>query len=126
MKTKQKGDIAVAKAVSYFIEKNEEVLFPFGDKQPYDLVIERNKKFLKVQCKYTSHKSKYGIYLVPLRVMGGNRSRNASKKYERNDFDLLFVYAENGDMYEIPSDILTKNKNCVSLGTLMYAYKINV
>lgn len=124
MKSKEKGDIAVAKAISYFIERREEVLLPFGDKQSYDLVVERGKSFFRVQCKFTSHKSEYGIYKAPLRVMGGNRSRNSAKTYSKSDFDILFVYTDNGDMYEIPCEIWSKNRNSISLGEYMDCYKI--
>jgi hypothetical protein len=40
MNSKQKGDIALAKAIAYYIEAGYEVLLPIGDKRPYDLVIE--------------------------------------------------------------------------------------
>jgi hypothetical protein len=123
MNTKEKGDLAVAKATVYFIERGNEVLLPFGDKQPYDMVIERKNKLLKVQCKYTNHKSEYGVYIVPVRVMGGNRSRNTAKTYEKGDFDILFVYTESGDIYEIPSKIWTKYRNAISLGKYFDGYK---
>ena len=124
MKSKEKGDIAVAKAISYYMQTGYEVLLPIGDKRPYDLVFEDTQGILiKVQCKYTSHKSEYGIYQVPLRVMGGNRSYNTAKSYDKKDFDILFVYTSDRSMYAIPFKDITA-KNSISLGELYLKYKI--
>jgi hypothetical protein len=103
MKTKEKGDIALSKAISYFVEYGYEVLLPLGDRRPYDLAIELEDGTLKkVQCKYTSSKSPYGRYVVPLRVAGGNQSRHKAIKYKKEDFDIIFVYTEAKDIYIIP------------------------
>ena len=104
MNSKQKGDLALAKAISYYMEQECEVLLPIGDKRPYDLVVEmKDGSLKKVQCKFTSHKNKNGFYAVPLRVMGGNRSSgNNSKKYSKEDFDILFALTAGGETYVIP------------------------
>jgi hypothetical protein len=104
MNSKQKGDRALAKAIAYFMEQDCEVLLPIGDKRPYDLVTEMSDGSLKkVQCKFTSHKNKNGFYAVPLRVMGGNRSSGSnSKKYTKEDFDILFALTADGEAYAIP------------------------
>lgn len=100
---KRKGDIALSKAIAYFIEKGCEVLLPVGDRRPYDLVVEFEDGTLKkVQCKYTSYKSPAGNYVVPLRVMGGNRTRNKAVKYNKDDFDIIFIYTAAKDLYCIP------------------------
>ena len=93
MNSKQKGDVALAKAISYFMESEYEVLLPIGDKRPYDLVVEdKEGNLIKIQSKYTSHKTKYGKYVVPLRVMGGNRSSgNNIKKYDKKDSTKIVV-----------------------------------
>jgi len=125
MNSKHKGDIALSKAISYFMENEYEVLLPIGDKRPYDMVIEKDGILQKVQCKYTSHKPKYGIYVVPLRVMGGNRSSgNTAKKYNKEDFDILFVYTSEGDMYSIPFKELNVT-TAFSLGENAKIYKLN-
>lgn len=123
MKSKEKGDVVVGKAISYYMSHLKEVLIPLGDKQKYDLIIDDGVNLLKVQCKYTSHKSKYGISIVPLRVMGGNRSYHTATKYEKKDFDILFVVTSDGEMYEIPFDIIT-SQNCCSLGEKFKKYKV--
>lgn len=124
MNSKHKGDLALSKAIAYFMESGYEVLLPIGDKRPYDLVVEKDGTLQKVQCKYTSHKTKYGVYVAPLRVMGGNRSSgNTSKRYSKEDFDLLFVYTAEGTMYNIPFKNVTSS-NAFSLGNNAEEYKI--
>lgn len=115
MKSKEKGDIALGKAIAYYTEKGIEVLLPIGDKKKYDFVIDNNG-FKKVQCKYTSHKSPYGIYRVPLRVMGGNQSYQYAASYKEGDFDLLFVVTADKRVFEIPYEAIKNNKNAVALG----------
>jgi hypothetical protein len=51
MNTKDKGDISVAVAISVFLEKGLAVLIPFGDNRRYDLVIEENGEFRRIQVK---------------------------------------------------------------------------
>ncbi len=72
MNTKEKGGLAVAKAIQHYIFLGNEVLLPMGDKKPYDLVVDCGQ-LKKVQCKYTTYCPKDN-YVVPLRVMGGNQS----------------------------------------------------
>lgn len=124
MNSKQKGDLAVAKAIAYYMESGNEVLLPIGDKRPYDLVIEIKNKLKKVQCKYTSSKTRHGRYQAPLRVMGGNQSFYKAKSYKKGDFDMLFVLTSDGDLYEIPSSITDNLKTCIVLGEKCKDYKV--
>ncbi|MFZ2205280.1 MAG: group I intron-associated PD-(D/E)XK endonuclease [Minisyncoccia bacterium] len=101
MKTKEKGDLAVANAIRYYVTCGYEVCLPIGDKKDYDFVVEKNNILHRVQVKFA------GIYSddkckVGLRITGGNQSFNYSKKYNLNSFDFLFVYTERGEMYSIP------------------------
>lgn len=100
-----------------------EVLLPIGDKQPYDLVVDKNGLLLKVQCKYTSHKEKSGNYSVSLRITGGNQSFNGAKKYQPGDFDLLFVYTQDGERYEFPSE-LAVNRNSLTMCDKTKSHKL--
>lgn len=102
MNSKQKGDLAVSSAIKYFTHKFIQVLLPLGDKQRYDLVVDDNGTFKRIQCKYTSCKSPYSLFIVPLRTMGGNRTRLNSRKYLKSDFDLLFIMTSDNTYYLIP------------------------
>lgn len=124
MKTKEKGDIAESAAIYYYTSRKEQVLLPFGDKQKYDIVIVRNNQFLKVQCKYTSYKTPYGIYSVPIGVCGGNQKSYNFSKYTVNDFDLLFILTDSKVMYEIPNNICLLNNKQINLGVKFDQYKV--
>lgn len=123
MNSKVKGDIAVGQAIAYYLSQQKEVCLPIGDKQKYDLIVDDGHSFQKIQCKYTSVLSEYGIYEVPLRVLGGNQSFHTAKKYDKSDFDILFAVTSNGDKYEIPFKEVT-SKSSVSLGKKYEKFKI--
>lgn len=103
MDNKQKGSLAVASAISYFVSSGYTVSIPLSDTAKYDLVVERKGSFQAVQCKYAGYERRPGIFSAPLYVSGGNRSAgNRRIKYQVNDFDLLFILCPNGNMYAIP------------------------
>lgn len=120
MKPKEKGDLAVAQAISYFMMNGYEVCLPIGDKRPYDIVVEIDGVLSRVQIKYAGWYSGDKKYKAALRTMGGNQSYYTSKKYSEHDFDLLFVYVENGRKFVIPWANLS-NRNSVSIETSKYA-----
>jgi hypothetical protein len=124
MKSKEKGDLVVAKGISYYVENGYEVLLPIGDKRPYDFVIEKDGNLSKIQCKYAGQKSPYGVYVASLRVMGGNQSYHTAKSYKKGDFDKLFVLTGERIMYEIPCSVTNKLKNSINLGKSYNKYKV--
>lgn len=114
MKPKEKGDLAAANAIAYFMTNGYEVCLPIGDKRPYDLVVEQDGTLFRVQVKYAGFYKDAGKYKAALRTMGGNQSFHTAKKYHDDDFDLLFVYVENGRKFLVPWNEL-KNRNSVSI-----------
>lgn len=48
---KEIGDTAVAGVLASLLKRGNAILLPFGDSQRYDLVIEKNGQFSRVQCK---------------------------------------------------------------------------
>ena len=107
MKPKEKGDVAVAHAIHYFMTNGYEVCMPLGDKQLYDMIVEINGAMSRVQIKYAGYYNGDQKYKAALRSMGGNQSFHTAKKYRDDDFDLLFVYVENGRKFLIPWTELT-------------------
>ena len=120
MKTKDKGDRAVAQAIAYYTDKGDQVLLPFGDRQKYDLVVDDGIAFRKVQCKYSSVIKNSGTFEVSLRTMGGNQSFHTATKYKAGDFDLLFAMLSDGRKYEIPASICL-DRNSITLGGNLYS-----
>lgn len=122
--TKQQGNIGLGKAIQYFTLSGYTVSLPLNDSQDYDLIVD-NGTLYKVQVKTTKHKSKYGIYKVNLRVLGGNSKQNyVHKKGDEIVYDILFVVCDNDDIYLIPKNNIKQYKNSISLGEQYIKFKI--
>lgn len=79
------------------------VLFPFGDMQRYDLVVEKDGKFQRIQVKTVTAKDDY-LY-VDVRVIGHNRKKINVYKPKKHDFDVLaIVESKSQAVYAIPFD----------------------
>ena len=57
MHKKTKGAIAEAAVATHLLSHGWNVLFPFGENHRYDLVAERNSRFIKIQVKYVTPKN---------------------------------------------------------------------
>lgn len=111
MLTKEKGDLAVANAIQYYMSNGYEVCLPIGDKRPYDLIVEFEGKLSRVQVKYAGFYKGISQHKVALRITGGNQSWNTTKKYQANDFDQLFVFTASGRKFLLPwQDITARNE----------------
>ena len=93
--TKIKGDIAEAKALFEFSKRKIPVLIPWGDKDRYDMVIEYNQRFLKVQVKYCGEECN-GAIICYARSSQDNRTHKNYFLY-KDDVDFLFFYNEKYD-----------------------------
>jgi hypothetical protein len=124
---KQKGDIALGKAISYFLSNGFEVCLPIGDKRDYDLVVEKEGKLARVQVKYGGLYNGKTSCRVALRVMGGNQSFYYTKKYESGAFEFLFVYTAKSESYLLPWDSRIIGKSELSIEASKYSsFKIVV
>ncbi len=83
---KTKGDMAELIIAAKFVEDGWRVLFPFGENHRYDLVAEKENKFLRVQVKYVTPKN--GALEINCRS-----SNNWSViHYSQKDIDIIAVY----------------------------------
>src|SRR3989344_4523829 len=94
---KTKGDIAELAVSKRLIEEDWKILFPYGENHRYDLVAEKNNKFLRIQVKYSTPKN---------RVLEVNcRSSNnwSVLHYTSKDIDMIAVYNPKSEkVYFIP------------------------
>jgi hypothetical protein len=100
--TKEKGDLAIGRAIHYFLSSGYEVCLPIGDKRTYDMLVETGGRIQKVQVKYAGLYSRNNQCKVGLRTTGGNQSYYYAKKYTDSEFDILFVYTAKSASYLIP------------------------
>jgi predicted DNA binding protein len=105
MDTKLKGDIAEQAVVLYALKQGWGVLRPIGDRLPYDLVIDINKKLVKVQVKSAWFDIKSQNYVIDTRRTKTNRRQMIRDNYSNNDFDFAIAYIEKLNIfYVIPVD----------------------
>ena len=107
--TKEKGRAGLSAAIAYFGMNGYTVSLPLNDTQDYDIVIEKNDIFSKVQCKSTGKRAPNGNYLVKLETWGGSNGGTRYSRVKESSVDLLFVLTENKDMYVIPKSNIVVN-----------------
>ena len=108
--SKHKGNIALARALSYFGQKGYYLFLPVGDNGgAIDLAVsEDGINLQRVQCKYTSRRhdsmmKRYPddpVWLVGLHQTGRQRENGhlvTEIVYNENSFDYLFVSTPEGD-----------------------------
>lgn len=110
---KDKGRAGIALAIAYFASNGYTVSIPLDDTQDYDLVVEKDNTFSKVQCKSTGVLKPSGNYELTLKSMGGTKGTVYSTVKDSNA-DLLFALRADGIMYVIPVQDLTQ-KATISL-----------
>lgn len=103
MQKKLMGAVGQLRVAHAYQQLGYNVLLPFGDLQRYDLVVEKNQSFSRVQVKTVT--SRDGFMYVDARVIGHNRTKINIYKPTRSDFDILAV-VENATqtVYAIPFD----------------------
>lgn len=107
LNTRQQGSVGVSAAVFYYTKLGYIVLLPISEAQRYDLVVDKNGTLYRVEVKTSRTKAPSGKYIFQLATTGGNQSWNKTIKYlSSKDCDLVFLYAEDGSMWEYPIEEL--------------------
>jgi hypothetical protein len=112
MNTKQKGSIALSRAITYFIRQNYSVFLPLSDNGgDIDVIITKDgENVIRIQCKYTERykiiKNKK-VWLIDLRVRNGKRNTS----YRKNSFDKLFVSTPKKDYIFDWGELIERYKN---------------
>lgn len=121
---KDQGNIGLAKAIYELQLLGYRISIPITENQEYDLIGDKDNKLYRIQVKTTRCKSKYGVYCVNLRTLGGNRSFHTIKKHVAGNYELLYVLTEENDSYLIPdSEIMCVNRLALSKNILQYKIK---
>ena len=106
MDTKLKGDIAEQAVILYALKQGWGVLRPIGDRLPYDLVLDVDGKFIRIQVKSAWFDTTRQNYVVDNRRTKTNRRIMLREKYQESDFDFAVVYIEEINVfYVIPITI---------------------
>jgi hypothetical protein len=96
----QKGALTEALAAARFLELGYTVLAPVLDQRPpYDLVVEKGGRFLRVQVK-TGHR----MHGDGSNTLAAGRIGSRSRSYGPEDVDFILIYdPTDGEFYMIPS-----------------------
>ena len=98
------GQITEMKCQLYLIENGFNVLTPLGNHQKYDIVIEKNGKFTRIQIKHcTLHNDGKSICIrTKYDVRDSNKTqRKKAEKYTINDCDYFMTEYDN-EFYLFP------------------------
>jgi len=96
---KKIGEKTEAKIISCLIDNDKVVLLPFGDNQRYDLVIDEDGVFQRIQCK--TGRLKNGA--ISFQTCSSSYHRNGKKHSYRGEIDYFGVYCpENRKCYLVP------------------------
>jgi hypothetical protein len=81
-------------------------LTPIGDRLPYDLVLDIDSKFYKIQVKSAWFDESCQNYFVDNRRTKTNRRVMLREKYRESDFDFAIIYLEDIHIfYVMPIEI---------------------
>ena len=73
------------------------------------MIVDDKSKLYRVQVKTTSRKYKNTVFVVDLRISGGNKTRLYKKLFNENMYDLVYILTEFGDVYLIPTTNIKSN-----------------
>ena len=114
MDTKLKADIAESAVTTELLKRGFNVLKPIEDRLSYDLAIDVDEKFIRLQVKSAWFYK--GAYKVDSRITKTNRRKMLRKRYNEKDFDFAIIYISDFNVFYImPQTIFSSYKSEISL-----------
>lgn len=120
---KAKGNSGLAAAIAYYSFKGYTVSIPLNDTQDYDLVIDDGANLYKVQVKATAQRTPEGYTAVNVCSSGGTNG-SVYRRVRDTNVDLLFVFTELQEMYELPISAIHASAAIV-LGPSKQKYRVD-
>ena len=114
--TKLKADIAESAATTALLKRGFRVLRPFGDRLPYDLSLDIDKRLVRIQVKSAWYDKSKSIYSVDCRRTKTNRRRMIRQRYSKDDFDFAMIYLDDLNVFYImPQHVFSSYKSTISI-----------
>lgn len=108
--TKTKGDLGQAIIVADLMKKGHKIAVPIGEDWRFDLIVYRDSKFERVQCKYTESDGRV------IQVKTESTNNWVRIKYTKDDIDWIAVYDKTTDAcYYLKSDMFSEGKSLIHL-----------
>ena len=114
MNSKVVGDVSEAAVIAALLKSGMNVLMPFGDRNRYDVVVERDVKFERIQIKTGRQKGKVVIFNTKssTRVCG----KRVDKGYEGQIESFAVYHRELDRVYVVPVKLAAKGNSRLRLG----------
>jgi hypothetical protein len=97
--SKSVGDITQSQVMAALVKRGNNVLVPFGDNFRYDLVVEEEGRFARIQCKT----GKLDRGAIVFAVASSQYHRGGKRQDYRGQIDAFGVFCpDNGKVYIIP------------------------
>jgi hypothetical protein len=92
--TKREGEIAEAGFAYKAMKMGLAVLKPLGDSERYDSVVNRGRKFVRVQVRSSQTMSRWKMYSVAscYKINHGSKARAEQVPYSEEEIDFLAVH----------------------------------
>lgn len=105
------GEVSEGMVLAALLRARKVVLQPFGNNQRYDLVVEEDGRFLRIQCK-TGRVKKNGSVLV----FNACSTTSGENRDYRGQIELFGVYASDLDkVYLVPVDVVSRTEASLRL-----------
>ena len=101
MNSKQKGNITELECMLAFIKMGYNVLTPYGDCERYDFVVDKDKKFYKIQSKTSSSENDGASFTFSCRSNHRKDGGIVHHTYTKEEID-YFATSWNGKVYLVP------------------------
>jgi len=116
MDTKLVGDISVQMVGVELLKQGMAVLYPFGDRLPYDIAVDLAGRLVRIQVRTAYYDKSTDRYLGNVRSAKTNRKRYSFVKSNTSDVEFfVFVVQDRNVFYVVPSGIVKKVKSMLSL-----------
>jgi len=107
MNPKLTGEKSEARIIAALLQEDLPVLKPFGDSQRYDLVMELDGRFLRIQCKT----GRLVRGAIEFQTCSSYAHRGLGRKDYRGQADLFAVYCPDNDKtYVVPVEAVGRAK----------------
>ena len=107
---KQKGDFGEAMVFAAVVKLGYKVAVPWGEDWRYDLIVLRNDKLERVQCKYVESDGKR------IEVPCKSSYRGTTVVYTSDNIDWIAVYDRTSDAcYFLPASMLGTGRRSITL-----------
>jgi hypothetical protein len=101
------GERAQGAIVAAVMKYGYTILIPFGEGRRYDIVIEKDSQFLRIQCKA----GRYEKGVIRFNTCSVNWFNKTRKRYTSEEIDNFAVYCEHtGKVYIIPVEEVTSTE----------------